>query len=862
MSKRIIALLMCVIMLVPCLVACGNKNEEEDPGAYITMYLTDEVYDFDPANAFYNADTFNVTSMLFDTLFTLNENGKVKKSLVDKYEFLVDKRTGENCMEITLKEAYWSNGAQISTDDVVYAWKRLLNSSNSYAAASLLFDIKNARSVKEGSGVSIDNIGIEATGVTTMKITFEGKIDYDQFLVNLTSLATAPLMESRVEKDTDWAKKPSTIVTSGAFKLGKIIYKEVEGVSKVVDNYAMNKDGNYEYKGDNAVQALNYFYLERNPYYYRDTKRDKIDSSVKSYRILVDCTKSAEDIFAEYQAGKIFYMGNIPLSLRASQAEYLSKEAEISNSLSTFTLFLNQYAVIDDGANGTTLFANADVRKALSLAIDRDTIAREIVYAEVATGLVPNGVFNAAKYNKKDFRDNAGNPLVTTDVAQATTLLQQAGIDPAQYSFSIKVAAYDDVHVAIANKVKDAWVALGFKVTVTEMQTIQNNDYLKEVDDVSLDICEDLFVEALRRNDYEVAAFDYTAYSADAYSVLSNFANAFSGTGVDFSEAEDTSLIENEEFLTTHSTGYVSMEYNILMEAIYYIPYYKSLDSIRKVNPNSYLMSVYTEKPYLTTANALAQNATRSAKEMKNVLATVADMTTPAQINRSLNSALQLLQNAAFDIERSYAVSAQPYANKDTVTAAVNSAVAACKKATTANNKDTSIATANELLGYMNTVLAVAAEADVAADLANGATLYDLIGQVYAQYGITPSTKSSDWSAQKSTLLHKAEELLMKDMVVIPVVFNQNAVLIHKDLSKVTSTYYTPAYFRKTKLKNYDYYTYTLVKINAKTGAVISKETASIFDEFPTMTVIIDGMEYSKWDFVDGKEIKQYVDMG
>ncbi len=862
MSKRIIALLMCVIMLVPCLVACGNKNEEEDPGAYITMYLTDEVYDFDPANAFYNADTFNVVSMLFDTLFTLDDHGKVKKSLVDKYEFLVDKRTGENCMEITLKEAYWSNGAQLSTDDVVYAWKRLLNSSNSYAAASLLFDIKNARAVKEGSGVSIDNIGIEATGVTTMKITFEGKIDYDQFLVNLTSLATAPLMESRVEKDTDWAKKPSTIVTSGAFKLGKIFYKEVEGASKVADNFALNKNGDYEYKNDNAVQSLNYFYLERNPYYYRDTKRDKIDSSVKSYRILVDCSKSAADIFADYQAGKIFYMGNIPLSLRTTQAEYLNKEAEISNSLSTFTLFLNQYAVIDDGANGSTLFANADVRKALSLAIDREAIAREIVYAEVATGLVPSGVFNAAKYNKKDFRDNAGNPLVTTDTVQASALLQQAGIDPAQYSFAIKVAAYDDVHVAIANKVKDAWVALGFKVTVQEVQTIQNNDYLKEVDDVSLDICEDLFVEALRRNDYEVAAFDYTAYSADAYSVLSNFANAFSGTGVDFSATEDTSLIENEVFLTTNTTGYVSMEYNILMEAIYYIPYYKSLDSIRSVNPNSYLMSVYTEKPYITTANALAQNATRTAKEVKATLANVAELTSAAQINRELNKALQLLQNAAFDIERSYAVSAQTYTNKATVTAAINSAVASCKAANKANNKETSLATANELLGYVDTILPVAAEADVAADLANGATLYDLIGQVYAQYGITPSTKSSDWSAQKSTLLHKAEEILMKDMVVIPVVFNQNAVLIHKDLSKVDSTYYIPAYFRKTKLKNYDYYTYTLVKINIKTGAVISKETASIFDEFPTMTVVVDGVERNKWDFVDGKEIKQYVDMG
>ena len=52
MSKRILALLLCAVMLIPCLAACGKKDEENpDPGAYITMYLTDEIYDFDPANA-------------------------------------------------------------------------------------------------------------------------------------------------------------------------------------------------------------------------------------------------------------------------------------------------------------------------------------------------------------------------------------------------------------------------------------------------------------------------------------------------------------------------------------------------------------------------------------------------------------------------------------------------------------------------------------------------------------------------------------------------------------------------------------------------------------------------------------------
>ena len=43
-------------------------------------------------------------------------------------------------------------------------------------------------------------------------------------------------------------------------------------------------------------------------------------------------------------------------------------------------------------------------------------------------------------------------------------------------------------------------------------------------------------------------------------------------------------------------------------------------------------------------------------------------------------------------------------------------------------------------------------------------------------------------------------------MVVIPVVFNQNATLVHDDLSKVEFSYYGNPLFTKTKLKDYEKY--------------------------------------------------------
>lgn len=850
MSKRIIAILLCVVMLIPCLAACAKKDDEkEDPGAYITMYLTDDVYDFDPANAYYNADAVNVVSLMFETLFTLNDNGKVKKSLVDDYDFFVDKRTGEHYMELTLKETYWSNGTQLSADDVAFAWRRLLTSTNDFAAASLLYDIKNARAVKAGD-VSIDNVGIEAVSVDTLKVTFEGEIDYDQFLLNLTSVATAPLMESYVTKNPDWAKKPSTMVTSGPYKLGKIHYATIldenETEVKIRDDHATLADGSTLAGDSYLAKKINFFYLERNAYYLRDLKRDAIDEAVTNYRILVDCSKTAEQILADYQAGKLFYVGSIPLSLRKDA--YVQEQVEVSNALSTFVLYMNQYAIVNDGSDGSMLFADANVRKALSLVIDRNAIVNEVVYAQAATGLVCPGVFEGGKIKKNnDFRAVGGDLIATSaNAAEAQSLLSTAGIDASKYSFSIKVAAYDDVNVKIAEMVAAAWNTLGFTVTVDALTPIENNDYYKEVADTPKDVCEDRLIEALQRNDYEVIAFDYNAFTADAYSMLSNFALPFSGMGLNI-----TTYNGNTTYLATkNTTGYLSMDYNNIMEAIYYIPYVADLDSAT----SEYLKSVKTQKPYVETATLLAQNALSLANSAKAATTYVAENAESATdydaMVAMLGTTPAIFKEAELELTRSYGVSAQTFAKAGEITTAISNAQAAiataetkvadyakAKKAASNNLKDPAVVAAaivatqalNDavvaIVASADAFIAVATEAETAAASADGRTLYEIITAIYAENGITPSKKSSDWTKQKAILLHKAETILMNDMPVIPVLFNQNAIMVSDQLTKVTSTYYIPAYFRKTNLKKYTDYTYVDNK----------GETVSIFAEFPTI---------------------------
>ena len=539
MMKKVIALFLCVLMLVPVLASCNQKVDENDKGAYIYMYLSDQVYDLDPAYAYNNESALRVVSLLFDNLFVLDENGKVKKSLAKDYTIREDDKKGEYEMIITLNETSWSDGSTITANDVYFAWTRILSPANNFEAASLLFDIKNARAAKEGdSEISIDDVAISAINESQIQIFFEEKIDYDQFLLNLTSYALVPLRSEIVEKNSDWAKKPATICTSGPFRLREVSY--VPGEEKMV--------------------------LERNMYYYRDIVEDELDKSVTPYRIIVDYTMTDEQIMQAYNDGKLFFVGDVPLSIRGSFATDVKPE----DAMSTHTYVLNQNALIKrtDGAPDEKLFANADVRNALSAAIDREAIAEAVVYAKAATALVPCGVFNAGNkgglFSKaKTFRDVGGDIIATSKNEQkAQDLLTKAGVTASNYEFSISVPAYDEVHVAIAEMVAASWSALGFKVSVNKVETIANDEEDKSTQEIDRNIRDDVFAENFRAGKFEVAAVDYVAHSADAFSVLAPYAKSFTGLA---SSAEK----RTEFIIPTHVSGYDKAEYNALIESAF-----------------------------------------------------------------------------------------------------------------------------------------------------------------------------------------------------------------------------------------------------------------------------------------------------
>ncbi len=736
MMKRFFALTLCLLLVLACFASCSvqfeekreeqlTKEEEEIlKGAQITMYLTEMIYDFDPANAYNNEAAMKIISLLYEPTFYLDEKGKINSNLIEKYTYEVDEEKGEYKLSLHIADTYWSDGTYVSANDFVYSWKRALEVEASYGAACLLFDIKNARLANQGD-TSIDNIGLSAPNDKLVEVFFEGPIDCDQFLLNLTSYALAPLRENlatkasyyeiplgtdpstgemvykRVRLYNDWAKKGATMAASGPFKLRTAVYPD-DPVKDDDGNYLLGENGEflycyyvqdatdpaalvklekgvYYYVDENGQKCAyskltmaNYensqkpeerekyqeivnnclmlkgsvsdytttpqnspqLVLERNSYYFKDMDRDnwKVDEVVIPYRLIIDYSKSDEDLMASYENGEIFYVGDIPLSLRSNYADSVTK----TDNLSTHTYYLNQNAIVkyswisynedgipelydsegtkyrfnpetmaiitidengksirykhtyDDNGNliyyteagkavytgsdgfpilGENILSNLSIRQALSLAIDRDTIANAVVFAEAAAALVPTGVF-ATDSAKKTFREEGSDYLskkANTDAAREK--VTESGIDPSEYVLKLSYAAYDEVHEMIATTVASAWEEVGFNVQLDALRTVDNEHYWMTTEELLSDVKDDMWLESVNSGDYQVIAMDMVAYSVDAYSVLAPFATLFSGMGMNMQNFDEYG--EPQYIPATHITGFEDETYNEMIEAVY-----------------------------------------------------------------------------------------------------------------------------------------------------------------------------------------------------------------------------------------------------------------------------------------------------
>ncbi len=506
--KRILALTLCLIMLVPLFVSCGSKDDE-DYGAVIRTYMTSDIYNFDPIYAYTDDAATKIMGMIYEGLFRLDKNGKVEKALCKDYKIIEDEDNNIYKMQVTINNTGWSDGREVTVDDIVFAWKRILDPEFSCSAAPMLFDIQNAKNYKNGD-CSPDDVGLYPVDTKVLEIYFDGPINYDLFIENLASPLLVPLREDILAKAEQWASNVAIMAGNGPFAVRSFM------------------------PGQKMA-------LQRNIYYYRNIEKDAEDKVVKPYRIYINLNEDASAQLDSYDAGTVFYNSEIAFESRESWAS----SAKIVDMQNVHTYYFN---------TTNEIFAKKEVRQALSMALDREAIADMVVFAEAATGLITDGVFNTSR--KNSFREEGGDLIKTTgNIDGAKALLKNVKLENKEFTITVR---NNDVDVAIANYAKDVWAQLGFSVKIEKLgakKMTTENEYEVYVDE---------FEQAFKQGDFDVAGIDLQMLSTDAFATLAGFAVGYSGTALNLANPE-----EGGWDLKPGVTGYNSEEYNAKIEAAY-----------------------------------------------------------------------------------------------------------------------------------------------------------------------------------------------------------------------------------------------------------------------------------------------------
>ena len=483
--KKIVSLLLATVLLCGALFSLNSCDAPEDAGAQISVYLGQDVFDFDPTDYYADSTADQVMSLLFEPLFSLDEDGDLEYAAADDYD--IDEEERE--IVIDIRETYWSDGIRVKAEDYIYAWGEiLLDPSTPNPAAALLYDIENAVAVNSG-GVTSADFGAKVTGTYEITITYREGADCEQLLKNLASLATSPLRRDVVDiAPTYWSKSISTIVSNGPFKLASL---------------------------DRNVGE---FTLARNLGYHQDPTVENYTDKVTPASLITFVSAEADYVisYEDIVNKTVFYMGDATLKDRAENAEHATSVGD----LSTYTYVFN---------TEKPLFANADVRRALSLALDRQKIAEAVTFGKAATGFLPDAV-------AESIYDEDAAARIEGNMTQAKSILADAGISEADMKFTLTVNA-DEESIAIAKIAKAAWEKLGFTVTIKAVSTVESSVVdvtAEEKKTISDSAVQALVKEASYGNrDFDVIAVDWQMYSRDAFVALSAFTSHMNGCGTD-----------------------------------------------------------------------------------------------------------------------------------------------------------------------------------------------------------------------------------------------------------------------------------------------------------------------------------------
>ena len=473
-------------------------------------------------------DASNTIITIFEPLLLINENNEVIGGQAESWEASEDGLTWTFTMRDGLK---WSDGTDLNAKDFEYSFKRMANPDTAapYAETCLgmIDGFEEAAGFPDADGnptvePNLDALNVKASDDgKTLTIVLAYPCSYFDKIVAFAAMS--PVQKATVEANGDaWCTSPDTYVCNGPFMITEWTPSE-----RIV--------------------------LTKNPNYVGGWDSSKIVSESITLLLLEDSSAS----FAAYNSGEAQLIKDVP----TDEIPSLTK-AEDGGDFYVDTILGTYYVSLNLKRDA---FKDAKVRRALSLAIDRDYVANTIMQGTYSTAdsIVGPGIVDENGY----FHDNGNAPYISADyeanLAEAKKLLADAGYPNGEGYPTIEYSTNDaGYHVPLAEYLQQAWSDLGITLTISKMEWSS-------------------FTAARRAGEYDVARNGWVMDYNDPSNMLDLFCSGNGNNDGKYSNPEFDAAIEasrvadvSEHFAQLHKAEDILMEDTGCLPIAYYNDYW------------------------------------------------------------------------------------------------------------------------------------------------------------------------------------------------------------------------------------------------------------------------------------------------
>ena len=462
-------------------------------------------------------DGANTIITIFEPLLLINENNEVIGGQAESWETSEDGMTWTFTMRDGLK---WSDGTDLNAKDFEYSFKRMANPDTAAPYAETCLGMIDGFDAAQAGDPDALNVKASDDG-KTLTIVLSYPCSYFDKMAAFATMS--PVQQATVEANGDsWCTSADTFVSNGPYMITDWTPSE-----RIV--------------------------LTKNPNYVGGWDSSKIVTDTITLLLLEDSSAS----FAAYNSGEAQLIKDVP----TDEIPSLTK-AEDGGDFYVDTILGTYYVSLNLQRDA---FKDAKVRKALSLAIDRDYVANTIMQGtySAADSIVGPGIVDESGY----FHDNGNAPYISADyeanLAEAKKLLEEAGYPNGEGYPTIEYSTNDaGYHVPLAEYLQQAWGDLGITLTINKMEWSS-------------------FTPARRAGEYDVARNGWVMDYNDPSNMLdlfctSNGNNDGKYANPDFDAAIDASRVADsaEHFAQLHKAEDILMEDMGCLPIAYYNDYW------------------------------------------------------------------------------------------------------------------------------------------------------------------------------------------------------------------------------------------------------------------------------------------------